>query len=287
MVNDLPRVVVIFGPTASGKTARALVMAERLGGEVINADSRQVYKHMPILTACPGAEEYARAPHHLFEFMDPREKTDAARWAKLAGAAIEDILARGKVPIVVGGTGFYLRTLMEGMSEIPDIPDEVVCEFEGIDAPVLHAQLHEVDPKTADRLKPGDTQRIVRALCVWRHTGIALSDWQGGEKKGFPYTFEKLAVNLPREMLYARIGKRWEAMVAAGVVDEAEALRDAGYTLDMPGMSCLGMAELFAYLDGKIALDAVGEVVVRGTRQYAKRQVTWLRHSYGADRVLE
>ena len=286
-MGDRPRVVVIFGPTASGKTARALVMAERLGGEVINADSRQVYKHMPILTACPSTEEYVKARHHLFEFLEPGEKIHAAGWAELAAVAIEDILARGKVPIVVGGTGFYLKTLMEGVSEIPDVPDEVVGEFAGIDAPLLHERLQEVDPLLAGKLKPGDTQRIVRGLSVWRHTGIALSDWQTGEKKGLPYSFEKLAVSLPRDVLYARIGKRWETMVAAGVVDEATALRDEGFTLNMAGMDCLGMAELFAYLDGKMTLDEVGEVVVRGTRQYAKRQITWLRHSYGADRVLE
>jgi len=281
-----PRVIVLFGPTASGKTAAAVRLARAVGGEVINADSRQLYRQMPVITACPGPEERAACPHHLFEVLDPTQRCSAAMWAGMAQEAIAQVLARGRVPLLVGGTGFYLRALMEGVSAIPDVPPAVEASFRGADPRALHAQLRDVDPPLAARLQPTDTQRLVRALAVARHTGVALSEWQQGARAGAPYAFARLALSPDRAVLHARIARRWQAMLDAGVVDEVRALRAAGYDPALPAMTGLGIPELGAYLDGALTLEEAGRRVVAGSRRYAKRQVTWLRHSYHPDRVF-
>ncbi len=284
---DLPLVWVIFGPTASGKTGAAIEIAEFLGGEIINADSRQVYSKISIIAAAPNVAETARVPHHLFEFVDPAVRMSAQRWSELCSAKIDEIVARGKVPVVVGGTGLYLRTLMEGLSDIPDVP--VAVELEYADMPVAerYAHLQEVDPTLAAKLHPSDTQRITRGLVVYTHTGVPLSEWQAMPPKAPPYRFRKLAISPERERLYARIETRWGHMVDAGVVDEVRALKEAGYTLEMPGLQGLGIAELYDYLDGHLSLDEAGRQAVQGSRHYAKRQVTWLRNTYKADETFE
>lgn len=281
---ELPEVLVIFGPTASGKTGAAVEIAQVLGGEVINADSRQVYDKTPIIAAVPGGGERGGVEHHLFQVIDLAERMSAARWAAMGGEKIEEVLARGKVPIVVGGTGLYLRTLMEGISEVPAVPVQVEEEFRGLPAEELHKQLSEVDPVLAAKLHPSDTQRITRGLVVYTHTGTPLSEWQAMPGKAPPYRFRKLALSPERDELYARIEARWGQMVERGVVAEIAALRDEGYNLDMPGMQSLGIAEIFDFLDGTMGFDEVQRVVVQGTRHYAKRQVTWLRNSFGAER---
>lgn len=278
------RVIVLFGPTASGKTAAALRLAGELGGEVINADSRQIYAQMPIVTACPSAEEYGRVPHHLFEFLDPAERYSAGAWAAAAKDKIAEVLARGRVPVVVGGTGFYIRALVEGVSEVPALPPEVEREFDGFAAQELHRMLGHVDPVLAARLNPTDMQRIVRGLAVQRHTGKPLSVWQEGPKVPAPYDFVKLALSPEREVLHERIARRWELMREAGVVDEVRALKDAGYSRELPGLTGLAVAELYDYIDGHLSWEEATAQAVAGTRQYAKRQVTWLRNSYGAVR---
>lgn len=280
----LPDVLVIFGPTASGKTGAAIAVAEALGGEVINADSRQIYTNMPIITAAPDLMEQRGIPHHLFEFLDPAERMSAARWAEMAEAQIADVVARGKKPVVVGGTGLYLRTLMEGLSEVPAVPPSVEQEFDGVPAEELHRQLSEVDVVLAAKFHPADTQRVKRGLVVYTHTGTPLSVWQAMPSRVPPYAFRKLALNPEREMLYSRIETRWEQMVEQGVVDEIKALKDEGYTLDMPGLQGLGIAEIFDFLVGAMGWEEASRVAVQGTRHYAKRQVTWLRNSFGAEK---
>ena len=280
----LPEVFVIFGPTASGKTGAAVAIAEKLGGEVVNADSRQVYARMPIITAAPEQAEKRGVSHHLFEFLDPAERMSAARWAEMALADIEGIVARGRVPVVVGGTGLYLRTLMEGLSEVPAVPLAVEAEFKGMAVEELHRHLTEVDPVLAAKLHPSDTQRITRGLVVYTHTGTPLSEWQAMPGKAPPYRFRTLALNPERELLYARIEARWGQMVARGLVEEIRALKNEGYTLDMPGLQGLGIAEMYDFLDGSLSFEEAGRVAVQGTRHYAKRQVTWLRNSFKAEK---
>jgi tRNA dimethylallyltransferase len=284
---DKLRVIVLFGPTASGKTAAALRLAEELGGEIINADSRQLYTNIPIVAACPTAEEYALVPHHLFEYVDPSERYSAGMWAAAAALKINEVVARGSVPLVVGGTGFYLRALMDGVSEMPEVPAEVNDQFAGEDARVLHKRLAEVDPVLAASLNPADTQRIVRGLSVWAHTGKALSAWQEGPRIPAPFEFTRLALCPEREELHARIARRWGQMVEAGVVDEVRDLRDSGYQLGMPGLQGLAIEEIWDYLEGGLGWKEAEMSALAGTRQYAKRQVTWLRNTYKAERVFE
>lgn len=284
MTDVLPTVWVIFGPTASGKTGASIEVAKALGGEVINADSRQVYAKMPIITAAPSVAEKGDVPHHLFEFVDPAERMSAAGWSEMALTHIEDVLGRGKVPVIVGGTGLYLRTLMEGLSEVPHVPEMVELEFRGQPVEELHAQLTEVDPVLAAKLHPTDTQRITRGLSVYTHTGTPLSVWQAIPTKAPPYTFRKMGLSPERELLYSRIEKRWGLMVEQGVKDEVAALKNEGYTLDMPGLQGLGIPEIFDHLDGAISWEEASRVAVQGTRHYAKRQVTWLRNTFRPER---
>ena len=283
----LPEVLVIFGPTASGKTGASIEVARLLDGEVINADSRQIYSRMPILTAAPSASEKGDVPHHLFEIIDPAERVSAGRWAEMALTKIEEVLARGKRPIVVGGTGLYLRTLMEGISEIPAVPEDVEELFRGRPVEELYEELQALDPDLAAKLHATDTQRITRGLVVHSHTGKPLSEWQAIPAKAPPYRFTRLAISPEREELYERIGKRWGLMVEAGLIAEVEALKDDGYTLAMPGLQGLGAEEIYDYLDGHLSWDEASRSAVQGTRHYAKRQVTWLRNTYGAEQVFE
>ncbi len=282
----LPEVVVIFGPTASGKTGASIEVARLLDGEVINADSRQIYSRMPILTAAPSAAEKSDVPHHLFEIIDPVERVSAGRWAEMALQKIDEIVARGNVPVVVGGTGLYLRTLMEGISEIPAVPEEVEELFRGRPVEELYEELQAVDPHLAAKLHATDTQRITRGLVVHSHTGKRLSEWQAIPAKVPPYSFTRLAISLERDELYERIGKRWDLMVEAGLIAEVEALKDDGYTLAMPGLQGLGAEEIYDYLDGHLSWDDASRSAVQGTRHYAKRQVTWLRNTYGAEQTF-
>lgn len=285
-MDNLPLVWVIFGPTASGKTGAAIEVSRIVGGEVINADSRQVYDKIPIIAAAPNAAEKALVAHHLFEFIDPSERMSAQRWSKLCSEKIDELVGRGKVPVVVGGTGLYLRTLMEGLSEIPDVPVAVELEYRGRPVAELYDELRQVDPVLAAKLHPSDTQRIVRGLAVYTHTGVALSAWQAVPPVAPAYRFRAFALSPDREELYARIERRWGQMVEAGVVDEVRALKEAGYTLDMPGMQGLGIAEIYDFLDGTLSWEEAARQAVQGTRHYAKRQVTWLRNTFKADAVF-
>ena len=280
---DMPEVLVVFGPTASGKTGASIAIAEAVDGEVINGDSRQVYEKMRIISAAPDEAEKGRVAHHLFEFIDPAERMSAQRWSEMCCEAIEGIFSRGKVPIVVGGTGLYLRSLMEGLSEVPAIPLAVEDEFRGMPVEELYRQLSEVDLMLAAKLNPNDTQRITRGLVVYTHTGTPLSKWQAMPGKVPPYAFKKLGLSPERELLYARIEARWGKMLERGVVEEIRHLKDEGYTLDMPGLQGLGIAEIYDYLDSRLSLEDAGKAAVQGTRHYAKRQVTWLRNTFKAE----
>lgn len=273
--------ILIAGPTASGKSALALALAERLGGEIVNADSMQVYAQLRVLTARPSAAEEARARHHLYGVLGGHEPCSAGRWSRMALEVLRDIEARGRVPIVVGGTGLYFRALTEGLSPIPQVPDEVRA---AVRAEVLaagegaHDLLVEADPVLAAVIRPSDRQRIARGVEVARGTAKPLSQWH--KEPPAPLLAGKLAriVLAPdREWLRARCDRRFEAMVGEGAVEEARALAALDLDPALPLMKALGLRPLIDYVSGNIALS---EAVERGqaeTRAYAKRQETWLR----------
>jgi tRNA dimethylallyltransferase len=287
-----PRVVVVAGPTASGKSALALTLAEALSGEVINADSIQCYRDLPILTARPTAAEEARAPHRLYGFLEPTALLSAAAWAERAAAAIIAATDAGRMPIVAGGTGFYLKALMEGLADIPPVPAEIRAEthelIKTIGAAALHARLMARDPVTAARLKPTDTQRIARAWEVLEATDTPLSTWQAQPPTPpLAASFTGILVQPPREALYAACDARFRAMLAQGAVAEVKALLARGVPKATPVMRALGAQELAAHLQGRLSLEEATTKAQAVTRQYAKRQSTWFRHQFRADYVLE
>jgi tRNA dimethylallyltransferase len=277
-----PRPVLIAGPTASGKSALALALAERLGGTVVNADSMQVYRELSILTARPTPQDEARAPHALYGFVSGAEVYSAGRYAADAAQAIARALGEGRVPIVVGGTGLYFKALLEGLSPIPACDPEVRsfwrAEAERRPATELHALLEVRDPETAGRLMPTDKQRIVRALEVLESTGRSLAQWQ--REPGTPVLGEGEAIRLlvlpDRQKQGALIDARFDAMLASGALEEVAALLGHGFSSELPIMRALGVAPLSAHLRGALNLQEAAALAKADTRKYAKRQLTWI-----------
>lgn len=281
-LETLPPLIVICGPTAAGKTALALELAERYPVEVISADSRQVYRLMNIGTAKPSAAEQALVPHHLLDVVWPDEAFDAACFAQLAGAAIGGVLARGRLPLLVGGTGLYIRALTEGLADVPPADPQVRAELqayaESAGAEALHRRLAGVDAQAAAALHRNDRVRVIRALEVFTLTGQPLSTWQ--REHGFrtrPYRLLKLGLELERSTLYARIDRRAEAMFAGGLVEETEALLKAGYPAELKSLQTIGYREAVRLLRGVVSPGAALMELQQATRRYAKRQLTWFR----------
>jgi tRNA dimethylallyltransferase len=280
-----PRAMVLAGPTASGKSAIALALAETLPLEIISVDSAQVYRGMDIGTAKPTAAERARVPHHLIDIVEPSEAYSAARFATDATRLIGEINARGRAALLVGGTMLYLKALLDGLDVLPERDTEVRAAIDAQAAalgwPALHARLAEVDPVTAQRLKPNDAQRIQRALEVWQLTGRPLSQAHG--QRARPGLTLPLVALEPqaRGWLHERIATRFHAMLRDGLVDEVRALRARG-DLDatLPSMRCVGYRQVWQALDDG-DLGAVAERGIAATRQLAKRQLTWLRRMPG------
>jgi tRNA dimethylallyltransferase len=279
-----PKAVLIAGPTASGKSALALALAERVGGAVINADSMQVYRDLRILTARPTPAEEGRAPHFLYGQVDAKENYSVGRWLGDAARALADAEAARRLPIFVGGTGLYFTALTKGLSAIPPVPDAVRAtvrhDTEHVDTAALHARLASVDPLTAGRLRPSDRQRILRALEVFAATGRPLAEWQEGQGHPLLSSADTVAVFLSvgREELHRRIDARFDAMLKAGALDEVRALADRGLDWRLPVMKAHGVPWLQRYLADDISL---ADAVQRGkgdTRRYAKRQETFFRH---------
>ncbi|MFZ2620831.1 MAG: tRNA (adenosine(37)-N6)-dimethylallyltransferase MiaA [Alphaproteobacteria bacterium] len=284
--------IVLFAPTASGKSALAMGLAQALNGVVINMDSRQVYRHMPLLTACPTAEEYAAAPHVLYEVLEPTVISSAGAYVAAARQAAETAWANGQVPIFVGGTGLYADVLLHGLSPIPEIPAEIVkhwqsrVEQEG--AAVLHAELAKVDAPWAAQITVNDSQRIARGLSVWQATGQRFSDWQQQPRAGgLAANMLPLAIHRPRAEILARLAQRFDHIYAHGLMAEVAALREKNYALTLPALTSLGLAELYQHLDGTLDKSAIREAFLTRQRQYAKRQATWLRQTYPAQQVWE
>jgi tRNA dimethylallyltransferase len=277
-----------MGPTACGKSDLAIALAARFGGEIINSDSMQVYRHLPIGTAAPTAEMYATVPHHLFEYRNPDDECDAGAWSREAADAIRDVWSRGRLPVVVGGTFFWVKALFEGLSEIPAASDEarlsVSADLKVLGSRELHAVLAGVDPVTASRLEPADSQRISRALEVWRTTGVPLSDFhQKPPVPAIDADVLRLKVQMDRRVLYGRINKRLGVMIESGLVAEVENFLALGFPRNCRAMKSSSFAPVLDYLDKKIVLAEMAEVIAQGHRNYAKRQITWLKRESGVD----
>ncbi len=273
-----------MGPTASGKTGVAVDLVRELGCEIVSVDSAQVYRHMDIGTAKPDAATLAQAPHHLIDVIEPDESFSAARFRDDAQALMREITERGKIPLLVGGTMMYFKTLLEGLSELPEADPAIRLVIDSMADesgwPALHAELERVDAQTAARLEPNDSQRIQRALEVFYITNRPMSDLLKKPKYVyFPYSPLKLAL-LPadRAVLHERIAARFEAMLELGLIGELRRLRqDYALDLSMPSMRCVGYRQTWDYLEEKISLAQLREQAVAATRQLAKRQLTWLR----------
>lgn len=280
---DEPELLVVVGPTASGKTALAIALAEQQNGEIVSADSVQVYRHFDIGTSKPSEEERARAPHHLIDIVDPHDTLDAARWAELAEATIAEIRSRGRTPIVCGGTFLWVRALIYGLAEAPPGDAAIrerhreIAEREG--RAKLHEELKRVDPVAAARLAPNDFVRVSRALEVFELTGKPMSAWQAEHGFREPrHRARLIGVRRTKEELDQRIRARVEAMFAAGFLDEVRRLRELGYA-NARAMASVGYRQVNEALESgaPIDLSALIDSIVRATRVFARRQRTWLR----------
>lgn len=271
---------VIAGATATGKSAAALALAEATGGTVINADASQLYADLRILTARPSDADMARVPHRLYGIVDGAEACSAAAWATLALAEVEAALAAGRLPILVGGTGLYLRTLLDGIAPVPEIPAQVRAEVRALEPAAARAVLEAADPAAALRLHPADRQRTLRALEVVRATGRTLADWQAGATGGIAATHDvrALVLTLDREALVRRCDARVDAMFAGGAVAEVETLLARALPTDLPVLRAIGVPPIAAYLQGAANLAEARERTALETRRYAKRQATWWRN---------
>lgn len=276
------KVLVILGATCVGKTQVSLKVADTVKGEIVSFDSRQVYRLMDIGTAKPTKEEQKRVAHHLIDVVYPDEKFTAADYAKKAREVINEIRARGKPPIAVGGSGLYLKALTQGFFEGPKadegIREKLKKEAQEFGEPHLFNRLKQADPQAAERIHPNDLVRIIRALEVYELTGKPISAWQReGRYLPFPMGLVKIGLNLDRKKLYNRINLRVDRMVSAGLLEEVRALKERGFSPKLKALRTVGYQELFGYLEDKLDLSAAVEKIKLNTRHYAKRQMTWFR----------
>ena len=282
MTNAGKKIMVIAGPTGSGKSSLAVWLAHRLGGEIVNADSMQVCRGMDVGTAKPDPETRENVPHHLFDVVDPDEDFNAALYRSLAVPVIEDVLGRGRPCFVVGGTGLYIKTLLGGLLSCPpsdpQVREELLRQWEVHGSEALHRTLARLDPEGAQKIHPRDKVRITRALEIMRITGRSLSSLaaeHGFRDKAFVSL--KICLQIERKALYDRINERSVAMVRNGLIEETAGLLAKGYSPDLKSMKALGYRHAVRYLEGFVSLDAMVLELQRDTRRYAKRQVTWFR----------
>ena len=276
------KIIVVQGPTGVGKTAVAIRLARELSAEIINADSQQFYRYMDIGTSKPGPAELASVPHHLFSVIDPDQEYNAALFMREAGSAIAEIASRGSVPLIVGGTGLYVRALTRGLSAAPPADPELRRELKGLGRQELRRRLELADPEAASRICPNDEVRTVRALEVYELTGEPLS--LHNSRHGFqdaPYDCLKLFLNRSRQELYRRIDDRVTAMIEAGLVREVQELFRLGFGPELRPLGSIGYRQIGDFLRGAIELSEAVRRIQRETRRLAKRQLTWLRHDGG------
>jgi len=277
-----PKIVIICGPTAIGKTGLSIRLAETFGGEIVSADSMQVYKYMDIGTAKPEAEQLARVRHHMIDIVDPSESYDAARYAADAKNAIASIQDRGKTVFVVGGTGLYIKVLIHGVFEAgasdPNLRKELKNKAKSLGTERLWQRLLSIDPGSAARIHPNDTYRIIRALEIYELTGRPMTELMqahGFSNKEFDAL--KICLSIDRDVLYERIDTRVEIMLELGLIDEVKRLLYMGYTRDLKPMQSLGYRHMLDFIDGRMSLDEAVCAMKQDTRRYAKRQLTWFR----------
>ena len=297
--------VVLTGPTAVGKTKASIGLAKVIGGEIISADSMQVYEYMNIGSAKIRPEEMQGVPHYLIDDLKPWDEFHVVRFQQMAKKAMEQIYANGHIPIVVGGTGFYIQALLYDIDFTGTAQDDTYrAELENLvkekGAVYLHNMLRKVDPKSAEDIHANNVKRVIRALEYYRQTGQKMSEHNEEERrKDSPYEFVYFVLNAPREQLYARIDRRVDQMIEEGLVDEVKHLKELGCTKEMVSMQGLGYKEILAYLDGEYDLSTAVYTIKRDTRHFAKRQLTWFRrerqvtwiqkevYDYDEDRILK
>jgi tRNA dimethylallyltransferase len=279
---DKPDIIVICGPTGIGKTKGAIALSKAVNGRIISADSMQVYRYMDIGTAKPTAEERRLAHHDLIDVVDPDEDFDAAKFSALAQGFIKEYREEGVVPIVAGGTGLYIKSLVSGLFRARpverDVADRLEKEADGMGTSFLHERLAKVDHEAAARIHPNDRFRIVRALEIFESTGKTITEYH--REHGFsdePYRVLKIGLSLDRELLYQRINKRVDMMIEEGLLREVESLFERGYSPDLKSMGALGYRHMAGFLNGEFHFDEAVELLKRDTRRYAKRQMTWFR----------
>ena len=280
-----PPVALIAGPTASGKSELALRLAEAAGGVIVNADSAQIYRDLPILSAAPSPADQERAEHRLYGIRDGADPCSAAEWAELARTEIANLHQDGRLPILAGGTGLYLRTLLDGIAPIPEIDPEIRAEVRAAGVAENLAALMPLDPVAATSLNPGDTTRIARALEVVKSTGRTLAQWQEKLEGGIgeEIALRPLILLPPRPWLNERCDRRFEAMVDRGAVDEVQALLEHNLDPQLPVMRAIGMRELGDLIGGILTREQAIDAGQQATRRYAKRQYTWFAHQPPAD----
>jgi tRNA dimethylallyltransferase len=275
-----PPIPVLTGPTAVGKTSLSLDLAEAIGAEVLSADSRQVYRDMTIGTAKPTPRELERVPHHFIDERDLDQPWTAGQFAEAANARIGEILARGHIPLVVGGSTLYLHALQFGLADVPSVPeavrDELEARLEREGAAALFAELKRVDPKAASSMDATKTQRLVRALEVYHHTGRPLTAFYD-EQEPPPYDYITVVLHRERQELYDRINRRVDEMLERGLLDEVRAIRRMDVDRNAPPLRTIGYQEPFDYLEEAISYDEMVRLIKRNSRRYAKRQLTWFR----------
>ena len=279
------KIILVAGPTASGKSALALDIARRARGTIINADAMQIYAGLPILTNQPDAKAQAEIPHALYAALDPAEKSSAGIWRKLALKAIEKATASGRTPVLVGGTGLYFKALLGGLADIPDIPEEIRAQlqlrYDEIGEENFRRELSKRDPESASRIARNDRQRLIRAYEVVTHTGKPLNYWQNAPHATTEhFTTEKHLLTPSREDLYAACGARFMAMIKHGAIEEVREFIKRGLDPALPAMKTIGLREIASHLQGEISLDAVITKARQATRNYAKRQLTWFRNQW-------
>ena len=277
-----PPLVILAGPTASGKSSLSIELAIRISAEIVNADSMQVYRLMEIGTAKPTLEERRTVPHHLIDLANPDEPFDAARYVRAAGPVIEEILGRGRIPLVVGGTGLYIRALTRGLCQgpppDPEVKRKLIAAEKSKGLGELYLDLLRIDPESAARIHRNDRQRIIRALEVFYTGGVRLSVLQ--DRHGFREQLRpaiKVFINRDRKLLYDRIDRRVDRMIEAGLKDEVQGLLAIGYSAGLKSMQSIGYRQMSAHIAGEISMQEAAARIKRETRRYAKRQITWFR----------
>ena len=277
-----PKIIVVCGPTAMGKTGTAIALAGEFRGEIIGADSMQIYRRMDIGTAKPTPAEQTCIPHHMIDIVDPDEHFDAQTYVRKVHEVLVDICGRGATPFVVGGTGLYIKALVHGLFEIQPAEMAVRSRLHGqmkaYGSGFLHRRLSRVDPAAAQRLHPNDTYRIIRALEVFEITGKKISEYHRAHRfEDNPFQVLKIGLQMDREQLYARINHRVDAMIAAGFLREVEQLLAKGYSADLKSMQAIGYRHLVDFIQGRCSFDEMLHTLKRDTRRYAKRQLTWFK----------